>query len=110
LGLFSIYGLSPLVALEGNQNQHTYNELSKEYLVTKIRAAKDYFDVNMIFMHDNALCHKTKLVSDFLARIRNSVLDWPPLSPDINPIENLWAIIKQKRQKNWGPRHENGAD
>ena len=27
------------------------------------------------------------------------VLDWPGNSPDLNRLENLWAIIKQKKQK-----------
>ena len=27
------------------------------------------------------------------------VLNWPGNSPDINPIKNLWAIIKPKLQK-----------
>lgn len=24
------------------------------------------------------------------------VMDWPPYSPDLNPIENLWALMKAK--------------
>ena len=31
-----------------------------------------------------------------MASIGLQTLAWPPQSPDLNPIENIWAIIKQK--------------
>ena len=31
-----------------------------------------------------------------------TTLDWPPQSLDLNPIENLWSIIKLKRSKRFG--------
>ena len=32
----------------------------------------------------------------YLADQPFDVLDWPPQSPDLSPIENVWAIIKDK--------------
>lgn len=101
-GCFSAFGLGPLVALEGNQNQYTYRQTLQDYLLPEIQAAKEEFGIDMTFMQDNAPCHKTNLIKDFLARNRISTLDWPPQSPDMNPIENLWAIIKARRQKKFG--------
>ena len=101
-GCFSAYGLGPLVALEGNQNQHTYRDLLRDYLLPEIKAARDEFGVDMIFMQDNAPCHKTKKVMDYLHRNQVRVLDWPPQSPNMNPIENLWHIVKSRRQKKFG--------
>lgn len=51
-----------------------------------------------IFMHDKAPCHMAKSVTRFLEENNITVLDWPGNAPDINPIENLWGIIKQKLQ------------
>ena len=49
-----------------------------------------------IFMHDGAPCHSSKIVTTFLKSEKVKVLDWPSNSPDLNPIENLWMVVKNK--------------
>ena len=49
-----------------------------------------------VFMHDSAPCHKAKSVKNFLQEKKVDILDWPGNSPDPNPIENLWHVMKNE--------------
>jgi transposase len=49
-----------------------------------------------IFQYNNAPTHTAYIVRDALAEIQIEVIEWPPHSPDLNPIENLWALLKAK--------------
>ena len=48
---------------------------------------------------DNARYYWTNQVLQFFQENNIKVIDWPPYSPDLNPIENLWSIIKDKLKR-----------
>ena len=95
------YGLSNLIFCSGTQNNFSYKQF---LLFMKEDIEKIQKDNNLkeplIFQQDNATCHtsnESRFTIDIL--FGDNIIDWPPNSPDLSPIENVWAILKEKLSK-----------
>jgi DDE superfamily endonuclease len=76
---------------EGERNGYTANS----YLDILEEQISICYEPGRTFMQDNARIHTAKKVKSWLADNGIPLLNWPPYSPDINPIEHLWVKIKE---------------
>ncbi len=87
-------GVGPLCFLKSTVNAAIYQEILEHFMLPS--TDKLYGDADFLFQQDLAPAHTAKGTKSWFNDHGVTVLDWPANSPDLNPIDNLWGIIKRK--------------
>jgi transposase len=86
-GLINNKAIAPMV-FNGSCNTQIFETWVEEFLIKELKP-------NQVIIMDNAAFHKSQKTKELIESVGCKLLFLPPYSPDLNPIEKFWAIMKR---------------
>lgn len=88
-------GLGPLVLIDGNLSASTYSLIIERELLPYVLNGP-FKDGCFVYQHDRSPIHTARSVKSLLEGLAVRTLEWPPVGADLNPIENVWGLVKRR--------------
>ena len=90
----TFYGCGLLMKIDGKVNQALYKE-NLEVGLSSIICFYDMDSRRVLFQQDNAPIYNAKSMKQWFKQQSFDLLQWPTQSPNLNPIEYMWALVKR---------------
>lgn len=94
-GAIWVGGRSDLVIMDRDEDTQGGGYSANSYLAVLEQEIPKCYTPGRVFMQDNASIHTAKKIVEWFENNAVILLDWPPYSPDMNPIEHVWAKMKE---------------